>query len=611
MINANPARRRRLRTALVALAATAASLVPLTLAAAPAGAETLTHARFDGRGWGHGRGMSQFGAFGYARDHGWSTDQILNHYYGGTQAGSIATTGGIPIPDPNRLRIRLVSLDNQPGTLIGGSSGSTLSIVESGNPAIPAEAKAVRMLRSGDKWNISWAASCDGPWTDLGASAGKIVTIRDTPGTNGLFACRPDGTKSFYSGWLRAQVTDVGTRTINVTNIEEYLRGVVPREMPATWHAEALKVQAIAARSYAMAGDTRHKESNGTLYADTCDTTTCQVYKGSFEQKPGEAKVASTHPNTDAAIAATTGVVREFTSAGAGVAGNIARTEFSSTSGGWTAGGTFPAVEDLGDSISPVHTWTVESVDLAPLNSLGSGNLVSLSVTERNGLGADGGRVLEVRLDFDGQSEPEFVSGNTVRSKLGLRSDWFTISDVPPPLPPSGFHDVPEGSIYEDEVIWAVDQGITNGCTSTMFCPGNNVTRAQVATFLWRHAGEPVATSEQFDDVSNDAFYADAVRWVRDKGITLGCTDTTFCPNGSATRAQLVTFLWRHVGSPTTDKNHGFSDVPPDSYYEHAVTWAVNEGITMGTDDSGTTFSPNAAVTRGQTVLFLFRYLAT
>lgn len=418
MINAPLARPRRLRSALVALLVVVASVVPLTLSASPANAAApLTTADFAGRGWGHGRGMSQYGAFGYARDHGWTTDQILNHYYGGTRAATVTSAGGVTI-DPNFVRIRLMGLDNEIGTLVGTSGSSTLSITGAGDLSIPASAKAVRMLRSGDTWQIATAASCAGPWTDLGTSTGKTVTIGRSSGNDELFVCRPDGVKSFYSGSIRAHISDDGTRTMNITTIEEYLRGVVPREMPSSWHAAALRAQAVAARSYAMAGDTRNQP-----YADTCDTTRCQVYKGRYEQAPGKAKVAMTHPNTDAAIGATAGQVRVFTSNG-----NIARTEFSSTSGGWTAGGTFPAVQDWGDSISPLHTWSASDVSLAPLAGLGKGNLTGIVVTERNGLGADGGRVREVRLDFDGQSAPVLVSGDRVRSLLGLRSDWFTIS---------------------------------------------------------------------------------------------------------------------------------------------------------------------------------------
>ena len=612
-----PARRAG-AAALTVVLALLGTLVPMVVAAPAAGAEgnALTTADFSGRGWGHGRGMSQYGAFGYARDFGWSSEQILAHYYGGTRAGQASTAGGVTI-DPNAVRIRLMGLDGEPGTLVGTATAMTLE----GGPTLSPEkqtllqgAKAVRMLRAGDHWNVDVAQSCNGPWQVLGASPGANVTVRPSGGDE-LFTCNPDGTRRHYAGSIRATITSAGTRTINITTIEEYLRGVVPNEMPSSWHPNALQSQSVAARSYAMAGDTRHDPDGANFgappYADTCDTTLCQVYKGRYTQSsPTATKVASTHPNTDAAISATAGQVRVFTSSG-----NIARTEFSSTSGGWTAGGTFPAVEDKGDAISPLHTWgptgtppRFDNVSLAPLASLGSGDLVGIEVTKRNGLGADGGRVLEVRLDFSGQQEPEVVSGNTVRSKLGLLSDWFTISDVRERPPSSGFYDVPDSSVYSEAVGWAVDQGITNGCTETMFCPGADVTRAQAATFLWREAGKPPASGEQFDDVEDGTYYFDAVRWVREQGITTGCTETRFCPNGTATRAQLVTFLWRHAGEPASSGGNSFSDVPDGAYYEDAVDWAVEQGITQGT--SADRFSPNDHVSRGQTVLFLFRYLA-
>ena len=604
-----PTARRRATAALVGLLGLFGTLLPLAVTAAPAGAEgnAIATADFSGRGWGHGRGMSQYGAFGYARDFGWSTEQILAHYYGGTKAGQASTAGGVTI-SPDAVRIRLIGLDGEPGTLVGTGSGSSLLLAgaEPLDP-LPPEAKAVRMLRSGDHWNVDWAASCGGPWKVLGATTGGTITVSRKTGTDDLYTCNPDGTRRHYAGSIRATITDVGTRTINITTIEEYLRGVVPNEMPPSWHANALAAQAVAARSYAMAGDTRHKDSAGVRYADTCDTTLCQVYKGRFTQaSPTAAKVASTAPSTDAAIAATAGQVRVFTSSG-----TIARTEFSSTSGGWTAGGTFPAVEDEGDAISPLHTWgppsRFDNVSLAPLASLGTGDLLGIRVTERNGLGADGGRVLEVELDFSGQSAPVTASGNTIRSKLGLLSDWFSISDIREQPPKSGFTDVPDSSVFSEAVAWAAGGGITTGCTETLFCPSADVTRAQAATFLWRQAGKPAGSGAQFDDVEDGTYYFDAVRWVRDRGITKGCTETEFCPNGTATRAQLVTFLWRHAGEPASNGGNSFSDVPEGAYYEEAVDWAVEQGITTGT--SASTFSPNDNVSRGQTVLFLFRYL--
>ncbi len=175
------------------------------------------------------------------------------------------------------------------------------------------------------------------------------------------------------------------------------------------------------------------------------------------------------------------------------------------------------------------------------------------------------------------------------------------------PAPPrSGFVDVPDSSVYSDAVRWAADAGVTSGCTAIRFCPSANVTRAQAATFLWRLVGRPSAPPAPFTDIDQSAFYAPAVGWVSAEQITSGCGGDRFCPNGSASRAQLVTFLWRTAGAPDAGVDHGFADVAPGAFYEEAVTWAVRTGITSGT--TLRTFEPNVAVNRGQTVLFLARY---
>ncbi len=175
----------------------------------------------------------------------------------------------------------------------------------------------------------------------------------------------------------------------------------------------------------------------------------------------------------------------------------------------------------------------------------------------------------------------------------------------PPPSNSSGFSDVPDGAFFTRAVEWAVDQDIATGTSPTTFSPHNPVTRGQIAAFLWRGADRPPASGPQFSDVPAGAFYADAVRWMRATELTAGCAPDRYCPNAQASRAELVTLLWRSVGSPDMGTNHGFSDVPRGSFYERAVTWAVRTGTTTGSGPS--TFSPNASVTRAQTVTFMWR----
>ena len=172
------------------------------------------------------------------------------------------------------------------------------------------------------------------------------------------------------------------------------------------------------------------------------------------------------------------------------------------------------------------------------------------------------------------------------------------------------FTDVPAGAYYADAVKWAVAEGITSGTSPTTFSPNNGCTRAQMVTFLWRAAGcpEPESDYGPFRDVPKDAYYRKAVLWAAGEGITSGTSATTFSPNATVTRAQTVTFLWRWEGEPEADQRSGFRDVPTGQYYSEAVSWAVEAGITNGTGT--TTFSPGQTCTRAQIVTFLWRDMA-
>lgn len=169
------------------------------------------------------------------------------------------------------------------------------------------------------------------------------------------------------------------------------------------------------------------------------------------------------------------------------------------------------------------------------------------------------------------------------------------------------FVDVATGSYYEDAVDWAVENGITKGTDDTHFSPDGICTRAQAVTFLWRTAGSPKPETRAmpFTDVPVGSYYYDAVLWAVENGITKGTSDTTFSPNMTCSRAQIVAFLWRSEKSPAAGTANPFADVKSTAYYADAVLWAVKENITKGT--TSTTFSPNADCTRAQIVTFLWR----
>ena len=171
------------------------------------------------------------------------------------------------------------------------------------------------------------------------------------------------------------------------------------------------------------------------------------------------------------------------------------------------------------------------------------------------------------------------------------------------------FVDVAEGSYYEESIDWAVEKGITNGVSSNMFAPNDPCTRAQIVTFLWRAAGSPAPKSmSSFTDVPAGAFYAKAVAWAVENGITSGTGESKFSPNSTCTRAQAVTFLYRASGSPAVSGKAEFSDVSSTAFYADAVAWAAKKVITTGI--GGGLFGSDNDCTRGQIVTFLWRAMA-
>jgi len=376
---------------------------------APAYADDGT-VTFVGHGYGHGRGMGQYGAYGYAVNGGWQYDAILGHYYGGT---TLAGNAGNPT-----ITVELTRLTGGDTIVMGNGLAINGTGVGAG---------AVRIRHTGPgAFQADSAPACGGPWTPWGVPLASGLTIANTGDqsnpANLIVAC--EATKSTgYRGSLRV-IDPGGTQfTLNVVGAEDYLRGVVPREMPASWGIagggrglQALKAQAVAARSYALGSGARPVSG-----ASTCDSDSCQVYGGAFETPYGGSYKVLDDSNSDAAVQATSGQVMRAAN------GTIARTEFSSSTGGWTAGGTFPAVEDAGDSTdkNPYHNWTTTLSLASVASALGTGQIRSIDVTQRNGLGADGGRATTVVVTQVGGATASF-SGDTVRVRLGLKSNWFT-----------------------------------------------------------------------------------------------------------------------------------------------------------------------------------------
>ena len=207
-------------------------------------------------------------------------------------------------------------------------------------------------------------------------------------------------------------------------------------------------------------------------------------------------------------------------------------------------------------------------------------------------------------------SAEELFWGEIRMISFSTGSDFIDIYVVPgtdsdETQQPGTFTDVAEGAWYAESVQWAVEKGITSGTTATTFSPNSTCTTAHILTFLWRANGSPAPTAANpFTDVADDAYYADAAVWAYEKGLVSG---TTFAGNAPCTRSATVTYLWKLAEKPAVG-SADFTDVDADAEYAQAVAWAVQQGITTGTSD--TTFSPDATCTRGQIVTFLYRDMA-
>ena len=410
------------------------------LAAVPAAANTVV--TLDGAGNGHGYGLSQWGAYGYAVDHGWNATQILDHYYGGTVSGTVSTDTVIVV--------RLQNLDDAQTAVVSATGGLVVDGVAGG----PWKSVVAREVSPSvySVWARTDAQVCPGAadalasgWTKVADSVATQVNIRtqaDSTTTANFgdmpAACEPGGTIRSYRGFLRAVNDATGAnRTVNEVPLEQYLRAVIAKEMSPSWAtagggkgASALQAQAVAARSYALA-------ENRYSYARTCDMI-CQFYGGAATRASASATTFTRieYPATDAAVLANAGVVRRVASGPA--ASQIAYTMFAASTGGWTAAGVgallpFPAVIDEGDDTpgNPNYRWSTTLTGSAITAKYPEiGVFDSITVLTRNGYGEWGGRVLTVRIS--GATKSVTVSGDAFKSKFGLKSNWFNVRGSTP-----------------------------------------------------------------------------------------------------------------------------------------------------------------------------------
>ena len=307
--------------------------------------------------------------------------------------------------------------------------------------------------------------------------------------------------------------------------------------------------------------------SSGTAYSGAISLTSTTTIKA----------IAVKADMNDSAVAAATFTRRSSSGGGGG--------------GGFSAPSYAVSVDDVKYgtvTVSPQSASKGDSVTITAAPDKGYA-LESLTVLDKDG------KALELTDKGSGKYTFTMPVG-----KVTIKAD-FTAQTVD-----SVFADVSADAYYYEAVKWAADKGITGGIGDSLFAPNQSCTRAQIVTFLWRAAGspEPKALSS-FADVPADAYYAKAVAWAVENGITNGTTDTTFGPDETCTRAHGVTILSRAAGTNTASGNSNFADVDVNAYYASAVKWAVDNGITNGISSS--LFGPDSSCTRAQVVTFLYR----
>ena len=472
----------------------------------------------EGTGNGHGRGLSQWGAYGWAVEHGWDWEQILDHYYGGTEMGDIALD--------QRIRVRLTDFDGSSWMGVtstsssaswsadgqSGSGASAIKVVEvSGNrfdvfvgsavgcpgtstltvPDGPisrgsANSDAVRQIQTfltafdwdprgidGDFGPLTESAvrafqtdeglAVDGIWNFdeatraralIAASTSSVGWVRVASSLAGpvvvtssvnestagpgevLGLCSSSGSVTHYRGTLEIRDFSSGNRIVNEVAVENYLRGVVPREVSASWGdrgggagMNALRAQAVAARSYGV-------QQARYDYAGTCDTSSCQVYGGAATRATATAAVSTRERHqTDTAISETAGKVRLWAEGNQRdmEVGTIVSTEFSASNGPQTAGGYFPSVPDTGDAVSlnPNHRWTRIISGESVLSRYPDADLSRVTTVVDPESSYEGIYANRVRLGADeGDGDDEFVSAWSFRNAFGLPSPGFTLTPL-------------------------------------------------------------------------------------------------------------------------------------------------------------------------------------
>ena len=493
------------------------------------------------------------------------------------------------------------------GTVVGGQDGFS-AVVKGGYTAEWYEKAdfsdhAVETPEAGKVYYAKWTKSDNVTLTsDPAADSGTVTAAYNPNGTVTLSVQNP--AKDWVYTWKKdgTPVSGAESSSLTLRSTSEsgtYTVDVKTSSGDATWTSNTVKVTitkatpaiSISADPAAMSGSGTVKltvdgvPTEGSVKV-TCnnDITVTQNEVGTFSATlPNQTK---TYTFTASYIGAENG---NYSNKDAMCTVVVTHHSSSSSSSNPTYSVTTPSKsENGGVAVSSKNARKGDTVTVTVTPDAGY-QLDKLTVTDKNG------NVLKLTDKGDGKYSFTMPDG-----KVEIKAVFAKKVETSP------FDDVSADAYYNQAVQWAQEKGITDGISSDLFGPKQPCTRSQIVTFLWRAAGspEPKGTAAGMTDVVPGSYYAKAVAWAVENGITTGTAEGTFSPDATCTRAQAVTFLARAQNAKATGKT-AFSDVPADSYFADAVAWAQANGVTTGTSE--TTFSPDNDCTRAQIVTFLYR----
>ena len=406
--------RTRFLRAAASLLATGSLLLTCALTAPSAQADSAvkpSDGKFviKGAGFGHGHGMSQYGAYGAAKK-GLSWEEILAFYYPGTTLKTLSSSTTIKV---------WISADNDNNLRVLPAEG--LKVYDSNDHSITvptgSQYKSWRIKRSGSGYRLEWR-NADGVYTTLKTSLDTSTWMVSTKAK--VVKLRlPNGSTREYRGTLRLIKRGSGGRTVNKVKLEDYVRSVVPSEMPTSWAPDAVRAQAVAARSYAI----RIRDFTSYSGYDICDTTACQVYGGKATTTAGGTRTVRETTAGTAAAKATAGTIVTY-------GGQVALTQFASSNGGAMSTGGYPYLKEKDDPYDGVvksQAWSRTVTAKAVAKAYPSvGTVKELKVSSRDGSGRYGGRVVSIKIV--GSKKTQTVTGSAFQGKFSMRSSLYKIT---------------------------------------------------------------------------------------------------------------------------------------------------------------------------------------